>query len=70
MIFDHMKENDKKESKPVRICSKKQTNHGTLIVLTYRIFVIYFIIYVCLKLINIFLQWFILITTMYIEYQN
>nr|XP_033187882.1 uncharacterized protein LOC117155721 isoform X2 [Bombus vancouverensis nearcticus] len=27
MIFDHMKENDKKESKPVRICSKKQANH-------------------------------------------
>lgn len=62
-----MKENDKKESKPVRICSKKQANHGTLIVLTYGI---YFIIYVCLKLINIFLQWFILITTVYIEYQN
>lgn len=62
-----MKENDKKESKPVRICSKKQANHGTLIVLTYGIFIIYFTIYVCLKLINIFLQWFILITTVYIE---
>ena len=46
MIFHHIKETEKKESKSVRISSKKQINQGTFMILIYAEFLMYFYIYV------------------------